>query len=107
MTKCEIAEADVLQQSQRVMNGGVRGEELHCLIDAHRQYFANATPAVEYRQRIGREARAAACLAGDFNVGQEAHLDPANTLSLADLAATPAHVEGKSARAITADARLA
>ena len=83
----EVTEAYVLQQAQRVVRGGVGGEELHGFVHAHGQHVADALAAPFDRQRLGVEAGAAAGLAQHAHVGQEGHLDLLDTLAFAFLAA--------------------
>ena len=58
------------------------------------------------RQHLGGEARAAAGVAGDPDVGQEVHLDPLLPGPLAGLAPAAGHVEAEPARRVTADLGL-
>ena len=84
----------------------MRGEELHRLVDVHRQHLAHGLAAQAHLQRLGVEARAAAALAGHAHVGQEGHLDLLHALALAGLAAPARGVEREAARAPAAHARL-
>ena len=54
----EIAQAHVLQQAQRVMDRGMRGEEIDRFVHAHRQHLADRFSLPAHRQRFGVEARA-------------------------------------------------
>src|SRR5688572_18214944 len=84
----------------------MRGEELHRLVDVHRQHFADRLAAQPHLQRLGVEARAAARLAQDAHVGQEGHLDLLHALAFATLAAPAGGVEREAARAPAAHAGL-
>jgi len=83
----QVAQAHVLQQSQRVMGRWVRGEKLGRLVHAHRQHFADRFSLPAHRERLGAEPESAADLAGHLYVRQEAHLDFLDPLALALLAA--------------------
>ena len=98
----EVAQAHVLQQLQRVGNGGHAGKKAHGLIDFHAQHVANAFAAPAHGQRFGVEARAVADLAGHFHIGQKAHGDGAYARALAAGAAALAGVEGKAPGAVAA-----
>ena len=63
-------------------------------------------PAQLDGERLGVEARAAAALARDAHVGQEAHLDLLHALALAAFAAPARRVEREAARVVAAHARL-
>ena len=102
----EVAEPDVLQEAQRVVNAAVRGEELHRFVHVHREDAGDALPAEGDRQRLGIEAGSPAGVAGDPHVGEEAHRDPPHSLALARVAAPSAHVEGEASRPVSADAAL-
>ena len=52
----QVAEADVLQQLQRVRDVRHRGEEVDRLVDLHLQHVADALAAPAHRQRLGVEA---------------------------------------------------
>ena len=77
----------------------MRGEELDRLVHAHRQHLADASCPRKRTASVSRiEARAAAGLAGDLHVGQEAHLDLLHALAFAGLAAAARGVEREAAR---------
>ena len=74
-------------------------EELHRVVDVHRQHVADALLAPQHRERLGVEAPAAAHVAQHLHVGQEAHLDGLHALAFARLAAPAGGVEGEAAGA--------
>src|SRR5262245_5703057 len=82
------------------------GEELHRLVDAHREHIADRLAAPLYRQRLAVEPAAAAHVAEDLHVRQEAHLDLLQTLAFAGVAAAAGGVEREPARGVAADPRL-
>ena len=102
----EIAEADVAQQLQRVADARMGGEEIHGLVHAHGEDVRDAAPVPAHLERLGGIAAAAADLAGDLHVRQEAHLDGAHALPFAGLAAPPGDVEGEAPGPPPAQARL-
>ena len=92
----EIAQADVLQQAQRVMDGRMGGEEIHRFIHAHGQHLADVLALPARAAGLGIEARSAAFLARHFDVGQNVHLDALAALALAARAASAGCVKGKT-----------
>ena len=89
----QITQAHVLQQSQRVMGRGVRGEKFDRFVHAHRQHFADRFSLPAHRERLRIEARAVAGFAGHFYLRQEAHLDFLDSLAFAGFAAPALGVE--------------
>ena len=75
-------------------------EELHRLVDAHRQDVRYAVLAVTHGESLGVEAPPAALVAYHGHVRQEAHLDLLDPLAGADLAAPSCQVEREPARAV-------
>src|SRR5438046_7165185 len=89
-----------------MMSRRMRGEKIDRFVHAHRQHFADRFSLPAHGERFGVEARAAADLAGHFDVRQEAHLDFLDALAFAGLAASALGVEGEAARAPAAHARF-
>src|SRR5437868_14728885 len=89
-----------------MMDARVRGEELHCLIDTHREHMADALALVLDRQRFLIEATTAARIAQHPHIRQEIHLDLLHSLTFAGLAATAGRVEREACRVVAAHARL-
>src|SRR3954467_9324999 len=84
----------------------MRREERDRLVDRHRKNVADALALELDRERLRVEARAAAALAAHAHVGQEAHLDLLEPLTLAAFATSARNVERKAARLVAADARF-
>src|SRR5215831_13234950 len=89
-----------------MMDGAMRREELDGLIDIESQHVADRLSSPQHGKRLGVEARAVARLAGDFDVGQEAHLDGFHPLALALGAAAARSIEREAARAVAAHGRF-
>ena len=70
-----------------MMDLRLRREERDRLVDGHHEHVADALAAELDGERLGVEAAAAAALAVDAHVGQEAHLDLLEALPFAALAA--------------------
>ena len=106
LAECEVAEAHVLHQAQRMVDRGVRREELHALVDVHRKDVADGFVAPLDRQRLGVEALAIADVAKHAHIRQERHLDALHPLAFAGLAAAALGVEREPAGRPAAHARL-
>ena len=102
----EVAEADILQQLQRVPDAGVELEVHGSLVDAHGEHVRDALVAEAHLEGLCGEPGAAAGVAGHRDVRQEAHLDGARALAFALLAAAALHVEREAARGVAAHTRL-
>ena len=92
----EVAQPNVLQQLQRVGDGGHGGKKLHGLGHFHLQHLANVFTAPRHRQGFGVEAGTVAGIAGQLDIGQKAHGDGAQALAFTGRAAARAGVEGKA-----------
>jgi hypothetical protein len=99
----QVPEADILQQAQGVMDGRMRSEELHRIVDIHLQQVAHRFATPQHRQRLGIEAPAATGITQHFHVGQKIHLDGLHALAFAGRAASLAGVEGKTAGGVAGD----
>ena len=93
----DIAEPDLLQNLQPVMNARHRGEIRHRLVHRHRQYFGDRLVAELDFQGLAVVAPPLAGIAGDVDVGQEVHFDLQQPVALARLAASALDVEGEPA----------
>src|SRR5690606_30188440 len=76
------------------------------LVDAHREHVADRFALERNGERLAVEARPAADVAQHLHVGQEAHLDALDALTLATAAAPVARVEREPAGIVAAHARL-
>ena len=102
----QVTQADILQQTQRVVNHRVCSEKNHRVINTQRQHIANRLVLESYCQRFRIKARAIADIAGHFDVRQKTHFDFLHALSFAGLATSALGVERKPARRVTAHARF-
>ena len=66
-----------MQRIEAVQHPGHRIEERPTLVDAHLQHIADRHSLEAHFQRLPIEPLSAAFLAGDVQVGQEVHGDPA------------------------------
>ena len=94
------------QQAQGRRDARVGGEHLGRRRRVERQHVGNRSIVDPHRQRLLIEASAAARLAADRHVRQEAHLQPLHPLARARRAPAAVDVEGEAAGAVAADARL-
>src|SRR5262249_37488935 len=102
----DVAEADVLQRLQDAAQLAVVLEQAHRVGDGGLEDVGDSASLPVSPQRRVVVAPAAADLAGDVDVGQEVHLDLADAVPLAGLAAAAAHVEREAAGLVTVGARL-
>src|SRR5262245_32716458 len=84
----------------------MRGEEPHPPVGPRRSPAPDPLAPPLHRQRLAVEPAAAAHVAQDLHVRQEAHLDLLQPLALARVAAAAGRVEGEPARGVAADPRL-
>src|SRR5882672_2923972 len=97
LTQTEVAESHVGEQAHRVVYAALGCEELERIVDTHGKGLADALALEQDAQGLGVEAFAAADVAENLDIGQEAHLDALHSLTLAGLAAAAGRIEGKSA----------
>ena len=101
LAQSEITQAHIFEQLQGVRDVGHGGEKFNRFIDFHLQHIANAFATPTHRQCFGVEARAVTAFTQHFHIGQKAHLDGAQTLAFAGVAATFTGVEAETPCTIT------
>ena len=89
-----------------MMHAALRREERQCVLDTHRQYFADILAFEQNAQGLRVEAFAAADIAKHLHIGQETHFDALHPLAFASFAAATRGIEGKAAGGESTHARL-
>ena len=107
LAELDVAQADVVERLEHLVDAGEVLEEGQRLLDGHVQHVGDVLAAVVDLQRLGVVARAVADFAVDVDVGQEVHLDALGALALAGFAAAALDVEAESAGLVAADLGLA
>ena len=103
----QVSQPDVVQRIEPSQDPRHGVEERAALVDAHLQHVADRLPLEADFQRLTVEPLAAAFLAGDVQVGQEVHREPALAQALAGFAPAPLGVEAEPAGPVAADLGLA
>ena len=98
LPEVEVVEADVAERLELPRDVGGIGEELAGFADLHREQLGDVLPLPAHLERVLREPRAAAHLAGHPHVGEKIHVEAGRAVSLAGLAAAAGHVETEAAR---------
>ena len=102
LAKRNIAKPHVGESRQLSRQRRHLAKELSGLRNGHRQHIADVFSAVGNLERLSVEALAAALLAGDINIGQEAHFQPARAIPPAYLAASALDIERKASGIVAA-----
>src|SRR5579884_2645278 len=102
----DVAEPDLADRLELVLDARDRREELRRLVDAHREHVGDRLALVLHLERLGVVALALADFARDVDVGQEVHLDLDDAVALARLAASALHVEREASGRVAAHLRL-
>src|SRR5579862_5022500 len=87
LAEAEIAEADFLEDAQLAGDLGKAGEEVQGFADGEVENFVNVLVAEAHFEDGALEARAAAFLADELDVGEELHFDGDGAVALAGFAA--------------------
>ena len=103
LSEFDIAQADVLQHLDFLVDAGYSGEELASLVDGHVEHVGNRLALEAHLEGLAVVAFAVALLAGDEHVGQEVHLDGLVAVALACLASATGHVEAEPPRLVASD----
>ena len=99
MAEADVAEADLVEDVELIDDLGMAGEVDKGFLDGHVEDVVDALTSV-LDVKDGRFVTGAvAFFAGEFNVGEELHLDGDGTVAFADVAASAGDVEGEVARA--------
>ena len=98
----DVAQADVDDGLQPVLDGRHVLEEVQCLLHRHGEDFGNGPALVTDVQGLLVVAFALAALAGDVQVRQEVHGDADDAVALAGLAAAALDVEAEPAGPVAA-----
>jgi hypothetical protein len=106
LAELHVAEADLGEGAEPREHPRLVGEDLQCLGDREIEDLGDRQPLEADPQGGLVESLPLAHLAGDEDVGQEVHLDPAHAVSLAGLAAPALHVEGEAPPSKSVDPRL-
>src|SRR5271155_4885535 len=102
LSKADIAEADFVENGELVEDLGLAYEEAQSLFHGEVKNFVDALALVLDLEDAGLVAGAAAFLAGQFNIGEELHLDGDGAITFADIAASAGDVEGEVSGGVTA-----
>ena len=98
LSEPDISESNVLQRLEAVDDSlceSVFGEELDRLVYSHVEYVMDILPLVSHLEYVVLEAFAVTCLAFEFEVGHELHLDGYRASTLAFLTASALGIEGE------------
>src|SRR5271170_6919172 len=102
LSKADIAEADFVENGELVEDLGLACEEAQSLFHGEVKNFVDALALVLDLEDAGLVAGAAAFLAGQFNIGEELHLDGDGAITFADIAASAGDVEGEVSGGVAA-----
>ena len=94
----EVVEADVVERLQLAGDVGGIGEEFERLADLHGEEVGNALALPADFERVFREPRPVADVAGHPHVCQKIHVEADRAVALAGLAPPAGHVEAESPR---------
>ena len=94
----EVVEADVVERLQLAGDVGGIGEEFERLADLHGEEVGNALALPADFERVFREPRPVADVAGHPHVSQKIHVEADRAVALAGLAPPSGHIEAEAAR---------
>ena len=106
LAQMDIAQADIVQGLQLVLDGGDIGEEFQRFFHGHIQDIGDRFAPVADVQRLPVIALAVADFAGDIDIRQELHFDLDDAVALAGFAAPALDIEGEAAGPVAAGAGL-
>ena len=102
----DVAESDVGERLQLLVNARLVLEELQRVVDRQLEHVGDDQTAEADLERLAIVALALAHLARHVDVRQEVHLDLHETVALARLAPSALHVEREAPRSVAANLRL-
>ena len=102
----QVTQTHILHQFKRMSNLWVGGKVADRVIDFHGEHFARMFFSHAHRERVGVEPRAAARIAGNFDIWQETHFEGSHALTFTNGAASISCVEREATCAPTPDTRL-
>ena len=97
LAEADVAEADFVEDVELVDDLGVAGEVDEGFLDGHVEDVVDVLALVLDVEDGGFVAGAVAFFAGEFDVGEELHLDGDGAVAFADVAAAAGDVEGEVA----------
>jgi hypothetical protein len=95
LSETDVAEADLVEDVKLVDDLWVAGEVDECLLDGHVEDVVDVLAFVADVEDGGFVACSVTFFAGEFDVGEELHLDGDGAVAFADVAAAAGDVEGE------------
>ena len=106
MSEADVTESDRKQRVEFAFNDGNRGEEFACFGNGHIEHLMDAAALVANIECFAVIAFALTIVTGHIDIWQKVHFHLDQPVTLAGLAASTAHIEGKSSDLVPAGARF-